>query len=462
MFKHILKCLLLLICMTTMAQNPEAEINAILQKLDQGESAENMLINLGDINFKTGDYTLEPIAQSYLDKVVQLLQIAPNIDLQIKGHADASGSASINNELAINRASSVQQYLYSQGIANERMKSIGYGSAYPVADNDTKEGRAKNRRVELEVIKKEAVETIQDIIVLRDGSRIGAIIISYDDKQVEYKQFSSPKVYIIEASKVKELIFASGKKVEYEFAVMPDPIPEPEKPKRKKQSGKIKFLQASNYIDNDFRNWHFGVGLPSNLGPTFKDASPQIITPPLVLAYERGISDKVGWGIEAGTYLRRHKQLKEFYQYYTLGLRLMYHFNIEHINENLDPYFGASLNYRAVRVSSPNHESCTGSGFFNKSAFTYYQDDFDANIFAGVRYYTRENFGFFFEMGVNGPANYKLGIIKLLDKSAKRQRKAEKAAAKELKVQEKEAAKMQKQQDKQNKQNSKNSDNENE
>ncbi len=76
-----------------------------------------------------------------------------NVYLEIQGHTDATGTAEYNHWLGERRAESVRRYLHSQGVALDRMATISYGEDEPVASNDTSDGRALNRRVEIVVLR---------------------------------------------------------------------------------------------------------------------------------------------------------------------------------------------------------------------------------------------------------------------------------------------------------------------
>ena len=191
-------------------QTPEAEVQEILQKLDAGEPVENMVINLGDINFRFGTAELEPQATDYLNQVVDLMQKAPNIELYIQGFTDNIGTEDFNKQLSSDRAQNVQMYLEEKGVEAERLISEGFGSSKPIADNTTSEGRARNRRVEMEVFKPEAVETIQDIIVLTNRKRIGSVVIDYDEDAVRYQQFTTNDTLLIQTEEVDTIYFSDG------------------------------------------------------------------------------------------------------------------------------------------------------------------------------------------------------------------------------------------------------------
>ncbi len=102
--------------------------------------------------FDTNSSYLKDEAYPLLDEVVTILQDNPEIDVEIQGHADSTGTAEYNLWLSDRRASRVMDYLLSKGIDPDRLEAKGYGSTQPVASNDTEEGRAQNRRVELKRI----------------------------------------------------------------------------------------------------------------------------------------------------------------------------------------------------------------------------------------------------------------------------------------------------------------------
>ena len=88
-----------------------------------------------------------------LDLVADVLIKNPDVKGEVQGHTDNVGNAEYNQNLSERRAASVKEYLVSKGIAAERLVVKGYGLTLPIASNDTKEGRAKNRRVQLKEIK---------------------------------------------------------------------------------------------------------------------------------------------------------------------------------------------------------------------------------------------------------------------------------------------------------------------
>ncbi len=116
---------------------------------DTQSTARGMIVSLPDILFDTNEATLKNDAKVVIAKLAGILLIMPELNLRIEGHTDSTGSPEYNQGLSERRAASVRDFLAQQGIAWQRMMSIGYGLTRPVADNATGEGRAKNRRVEI-------------------------------------------------------------------------------------------------------------------------------------------------------------------------------------------------------------------------------------------------------------------------------------------------------------------------
>ncbi len=107
-------------------------------------------IALRNVFFESGKYDLDRKSNFELNKVVELLN-ENKIRIEISGHTDNIGSETSNNELSANRAKSVYNYLISKGISKERLSFKGYGEQKPEASNDTIEGRALNRRIEIKI-----------------------------------------------------------------------------------------------------------------------------------------------------------------------------------------------------------------------------------------------------------------------------------------------------------------------
>ncbi len=106
-------------------------------------------LRLEGVNFKTGSAELLPGSQTVLDGVAESLKAWPNVNIEIAGHTDSTGSAETNKKLSQKRAESVMAYLVEAGVAGNRMRAVGYGEDRPIADNGNAAGRAMNRRVEI-------------------------------------------------------------------------------------------------------------------------------------------------------------------------------------------------------------------------------------------------------------------------------------------------------------------------
>lgn len=124
------------------------QFNLILETRD---SARGLIVNLGDVLFDVGKFTIRPGAREKLAKLSGVVLGNPGLQLAVEGHTDSTGSDELNQKLSENRAGSVRDYLVTQGVASETITATGFGKTKPVAPNETSEGRQKNRRVEIVV-----------------------------------------------------------------------------------------------------------------------------------------------------------------------------------------------------------------------------------------------------------------------------------------------------------------------
>lgn len=113
------------------------------------KTARGIVVSLPGILFDTGKATLKPSAQVGLAKMAGVLSVFPDMNLRVEGYTDSTGTDAVNQKLSKNRAEAVSAFLRKQGVAPERIVTAGYGSQFPVASNQTKTGRARNRRVEV-------------------------------------------------------------------------------------------------------------------------------------------------------------------------------------------------------------------------------------------------------------------------------------------------------------------------
>ncbi|MEE3327037.1 MAG: OmpA family protein [Myxococcota bacterium] len=108
---------------------------------------------LSGSNFATGSADLRPSALADLTAIAKVLEDNPSLRIQVEGHTDSTGSDAINQTLSTQRAEAVRTQLVKDGIASDRIEARGYGSSQPAASNGTSEGRAANRRVEIDVLR---------------------------------------------------------------------------------------------------------------------------------------------------------------------------------------------------------------------------------------------------------------------------------------------------------------------
>jgi outer membrane protein OmpA-like peptidoglycan-associated protein len=125
-----------------------AQLNSVLSTT---ENARGLIVNLSDVLFDTGKFTLKPATQVSLAKVATILTLYPGLKVQVEGYTDSVGGDAYNQTLSENRANAVHDFLVSNGVPAANVTAAGYGKANPVADNSTAEGRAQNRRVNLVV-----------------------------------------------------------------------------------------------------------------------------------------------------------------------------------------------------------------------------------------------------------------------------------------------------------------------
>ncbi len=124
------------------------QFNQILQTRD---TARGLIVNMSDVLFDSGKYTLKPGARERLAKISGIILGHPGLRIEVEGHTDSVGSDEYNMRLSENRAATVRDYLVAEGIPQDNVTSKGFGKIMPVADNGTAAGRQQNRRVELVV-----------------------------------------------------------------------------------------------------------------------------------------------------------------------------------------------------------------------------------------------------------------------------------------------------------------------
>jgi outer membrane protein OmpA-like peptidoglycan-associated protein len=116
-----------------------------------GPAKPKEVVVLKGVNFAFNSADLTPKSKGILDQWVAKIKADKTMRVEVAGHTDSIGSDAYNQKLSERRAKAVVDYFVAQGIAANRLKAVGYGKTKPIASNATDEGRAQNRRVELQI-----------------------------------------------------------------------------------------------------------------------------------------------------------------------------------------------------------------------------------------------------------------------------------------------------------------------
>jgi outer membrane protein OmpA-like peptidoglycan-associated protein len=122
------------------------QFNLILETRD---TARGLVVNMSDVLFDSGKFTLRPLAREKLAKISGIVLGYPSLKLAVEGNTDSVGTELFNQDLSEKRAEGVRTYLTQQGVPESSTTATGFGKTRPIASNDTSEGRQQNRRVEL-------------------------------------------------------------------------------------------------------------------------------------------------------------------------------------------------------------------------------------------------------------------------------------------------------------------------
>ncbi len=135
--------------------NQESKLRAELQGTGVSVKRTGDKIKLvmpGNITFASNSADIASSSYKVLNSIAKVFKEYKKTDISIKGYTDSMGDDEQNQILSQSRAQSVADYLANQGIESTRLKAAGYGAANPIASNDSAEGRAKNRRVEIDIV----------------------------------------------------------------------------------------------------------------------------------------------------------------------------------------------------------------------------------------------------------------------------------------------------------------------
>ena len=127
-----------------------------VQQMFQPEEArifrqsDQIILRLYGMGFSSSSARLSPQAEELMNQVAAAIRVYPGASVSVEGHTDSSGAAKTNMELSKRRAQAVQQYLIGEyGFPARQFSASGYGETRPVANNETVEGRARNRRIDV-------------------------------------------------------------------------------------------------------------------------------------------------------------------------------------------------------------------------------------------------------------------------------------------------------------------------
>lgn len=117
-------------------------------------TADGLVIRLAEnLTFEAGEWAMKPEAAETLDHIADFLRLYPDHRLLIQGHTDTTGSARFNKMISLRRSRTIYDYLVRRGVGEERIVTEGLGASRPLASNATPEGRRRNRRVEIVLLK---------------------------------------------------------------------------------------------------------------------------------------------------------------------------------------------------------------------------------------------------------------------------------------------------------------------
>ena len=125
--------------------------NAVVRDITLTKRGENIVLD--HLIFEQGKAVINPQSFPSLDEVVAMLKDNPKMVIELEGHTDNQGNAKMNMELSKDRVENVKRYLVTKGIEKSRVETKAYGGTKPILNANTPEARAKNRRVEMRILK---------------------------------------------------------------------------------------------------------------------------------------------------------------------------------------------------------------------------------------------------------------------------------------------------------------------
>lgn len=136
---------------TVIVDPKDALGNVISRNIELTSLGQTIVLN--HLIFELGKAVINPKSFSELDEVAAMMKENSKVVIQLEGHTDNKGNAEANQKLSQSRVEAVKKYIISKGVKKDRVKTKAFGGSQPVATDDTEEARAKNRRVEMRVLK---------------------------------------------------------------------------------------------------------------------------------------------------------------------------------------------------------------------------------------------------------------------------------------------------------------------
>lgn len=173
-------------------------------KKKKSKSVNNILKDaFENLSFEFNSYKITSDSYPFLDELASVLIAEPSWKLELSGHTDNKGSEATNLKMSNGRVEEVKKYLVSKGVSADRITTFGYGESKPIASNDTEEGRAKNRRVEMKILKSDGtaldVEDKESVVDIEKKEIVSNL--SYPKKVDSKKTVDNSKKSVVDSKK---------------------------------------------------------------------------------------------------------------------------------------------------------------------------------------------------------------------------------------------------------------------
>lgn len=136
----------------TVIVDPKEAVNNVIAR-DIALTSKGETIILNHLIFEQGKAVINPKSFPELDELVAMMKDSPKVEIQLEGHTDNVGNPEANMKLSQSRVDAVKKYITSKGISKNRVQTKAFGGSQPIAKENTEEARAKNRRVEMRVLR---------------------------------------------------------------------------------------------------------------------------------------------------------------------------------------------------------------------------------------------------------------------------------------------------------------------